>query len=86
MYFPWPDARACRGRLVRCPIASLATMRLIILSRPPSVVSSDAGWRWVFWVEMIFAGFCTIVSFAFMPETYGPCILQWKARIYIRYV
>ncbi|KAI0281088.1 MFS polyamine transporter [Russula brevipes] len=43
------------------------------------VVSSDAGWRWVFWVEMIFAGFCTIVSFAFMPETYGPCLLQWKA-------
>jgi len=26
-----------------------------------SIVSSDADWRWVFWVEMIFAAVCTIV-------------------------
>ncbi|KAI0002446.1 MFS polyamine transporter [Russula compacta] len=43
------------------------------------IVSSGAGWRWVFWVEMIFAGVCTILSF-FMPETYGPYILRQKAR------
>ncbi len=47
----------------------------------PSIVSGDADWRWVFWVEMIFAAVCTIVSF-FMPETYGPYILRQKARIY----
>ncbi|KAI0300489.1 MFS polyamine transporter [Multifurca ochricompacta] len=44
------------------------------------IVSSDAGWRWVFWVEMIFAGVCTIVSFFLMPETYGSYILQQKAK------
>ncbi|KAI0254465.1 MFS polyamine transporter [Lactifluus subvellereus] len=46
------------------------------------IVSSEAGWRWVFWVEMIIAGFCTVVSFIFMPETYGPYILRQKARIH----
>ncbi|KAI0275253.1 MFS general substrate transporter [Gloeopeniophorella convolvens] len=44
------------------------------------VVSSSAGWRWVFWVEMIFAGVITIVSFLFMPETYGPFILRQRAK------
>jgi len=48
----------------------------------PSIVTSNAGWRWVFWVEMIFAAVCTVVSFLFMPETYGPYILRQKARIY----
>ncbi|KAI9511524.1 MFS polyamine transporter [Russula earlei] len=46
------------------------------------IVSSRASWRWVFWVEMIFAGVCTIISFLFMPETYGPYILRRKARIF----
>ncbi|KAI9449395.1 hypothetical protein F5148DRAFT_664142 [Russula earlei] len=29
---------------------------------------------------MIFAGVCTIISFLFMPETYGPYILRRKAE------
>lgn len=57
----------------------VVTMRLSDWS-VPSIVSSDAGWRWVFWVEMIFAGVCTVVSFFFMPETYGPYILRQKVR------
>ncbi|KAH9965340.1 MFS polyamine transporter [Russula dissimulans] len=44
------------------------------------IVSSDIGWRWVYWVEMIFAGVCTITSFLFIPETYGPYILRKKAE------
>ena len=29
---------------------------------------------------MIFAGFCTLLAFAFLPETYAPVLLQWKAQ------
>jgi len=41
---------------------------------------SFLGWRWVFWIMMIFAGFCTFIAVIFVPETYAPVILQKKAR------
>ncbi|KAH9941406.1 major facilitator superfamily domain-containing protein [Amylocystis lapponica] len=44
------------------------------------VTTSNLGWRWVFWVMMIFAGACTAAAFVFLPETYAPVLLQWKAR------
>ncbi|EMD32362.1 hypothetical protein CERSUDRAFT_108809 [Gelatoporia subvermispora B] len=44
------------------------------------VVESSLGWRWVFWLMMIFAGSCTIVAILFVPETYAPVILQRKAQ------
>ncbi|KAF1811725.1 MFS general substrate transporter [Eremomyces bilateralis CBS 781.70] len=37
------------------------------------------GWRWAFWVALILAGVTTFVL-AFIPETYGPLILKWKAQ------
>ncbi|KAH9061862.1 MFS polyamine transporter [Lactarius vividus] len=44
------------------------------------VTVTHLGWRWVFWVMMIFAGFCTIFGFAFLPETYEPVLLAQKAK------
>ncbi|KAH9941408.1 MFS polyamine transporter [Amylocystis lapponica] len=44
------------------------------------VTTSYLGWRWVFWIMMIFAGTCTVIAFLALPETYAPVILQWKAR------
>ncbi|ETW75515.1 major facilitator superfamily [Heterobasidion irregulare TC 32-1] len=44
------------------------------------IVESYLGWRWVFWVMMMFAGACTILAILFMPETYAPVILLRKAR------
>jgi MFS family permease len=43
-----------------------------------SVATSDLGWRWVFWVMMIFAGACTVVGLVFLPETYAPTLLARK--------
>ncbi|KAM5345730.1 hypothetical protein ACJ41O_011591 [Fusarium nematophilum] len=37
------------------------------------------GWRWVFWIALIVAGF-TLVLIAFLPETYGPILLSRRAR------
>ena len=40
---------------------------------------SPIGWRWIFWIMMIFAGVCTVLAFLLLPETYAPILLQWKA-------
>ncbi|SNX84458.1 probable mfs-multidrug-resistance transporter [Melanopsichium pennsylvanicum] len=44
------------------------------------VTQSYLGWRWVFWVMMIFAGLCWIFIVLFMPETFAPVLLMRKAK------
>lgn len=44
------------------------------------VSESYLGWRWVFWLMMIFAGACTTVGVIFLPETYAPILLAKKAK------
>lgn len=36
------------------------------------------GWRWVFWIGLIFAG-ATLPILIFLPETYGPVLLAKRA-------
>lgn len=38
------------------------------------------GWRWAFWLSAITGGLCEICFLAFFRETYGPRILQARAR------
>ena len=45
-----------------------------------SIATSSLGWRWVFWVMMIFAGSCTLLGFLFLPETFAPVLLARKAK------
>ncbi|TFK47416.1 MFS polyamine transporter [Heliocybe sulcata] len=44
------------------------------------VSESYLGWRWVFWLMMIFAGACCVVGIIFLPETYAPVLLAQKAK------
>ncbi|KAF8649063.1 hypothetical protein AX16_006036 [Volvariella volvacea WC 439] len=44
------------------------------------IVQSDVSWRWVFWVMMMFAGACTILTIVCLPETYAPILLAKKAK------
>ncbi|KAF3159386.1 hypothetical protein TWF788_003795 [Orbilia oligospora] len=37
-------------------------------------------WRWTEWITLIISGFAFLVAFAFLPETYLPIILDWKAK------
>ncbi|KAI0019767.1 major facilitator superfamily transporter [Xylariomycetidae sp. FL0641] len=39
---------------------------------------STIGWRWTFWVGLIFAG-ATFIPILFLPETYGPILLTKRA-------
>ncbi|KIY69283.1 MFS general substrate transporter [Cylindrobasidium torrendii FP15055 ss-10] len=42
------------------------------------IATSDVTWRWIYWVMMIFGGFCTVVAFFLLPETFAPVILERK--------
>ncbi|KAK6066622.1 Polyamine transporter 3 [Seiridium cupressi] len=42
--------------------------------------STSIGWRWTFWVALIYAGFSLIVVIWIVPETYGPKLLTSRAR------
>ncbi|OTA99700.1 hypothetical protein M426DRAFT_16165 [Hypoxylon sp. CI-4A] len=42
-------------------------------------LAAKMGWRWVFWLVTIVAGFVAIMMLLFTKETYGPVILQRRA-------
>ncbi|KAL1870023.1 hypothetical protein Plec18167_007541 [Paecilomyces lecythidis] len=41
--------------------------------------SSLVNWRWSEWTTVILAGLITVAIFLFVPETYAPVLLKWKA-------
>lgn len=43
-------------------------------------ISENVGWRWVQGVCTIFIGVVGILGIVFIPETYGPALLQQRAR------
>ena len=43
-------------------------------------ISENVGWRWVQGVCVIFIGIIGILGVIFIPETYGPVLLQKRAR------
>ena len=42
-------------------------------------------WRWVDWVTLIWTGLIFLTCVLFMPETYGPTLLKWKA-LHLRHI
>lgn len=68
------------------PLASIFTFWGALLAIVPGsfITENDhkfhaASWRWVDWATIIFAGLDLTLVILFMPETYSPKILQWKA-------
>jgi multidrug resistance protein len=43
-------------------------------------LSQAAGWRWLYWIQLIFAGTCWIFITLTVPETYTPIILSRRAK------
>ena len=41
--------------------------------------ASHLGWRWTFWIALIFAGL-TLPASLFLPESYAPVLLHKKAK------
>lgn len=44
------------------------------------LTDSYLGFRWIFWIQMIFAALCLALVAAFLPETYAPVLLAKRAR------
>jgi MFS family permease len=42
-------------------------------------VGENIGWRWIFWVQLIFAGVMAVLKCT-IPETYAPVILKRRAQ------
>ncbi|KAI8960017.1 MFS general substrate transporter [Daldinia sp. FL1419] len=45
-----------------------------------TVSNPNLSWRWTEWVTLIISSLAFIVSFFFLPETYLPILLDWKAE------
>ncbi|KAJ5752644.1 major facilitator superfamily domain-containing protein [Penicillium odoratum] len=41
---------------------------------------SSLSWRWAEWLTLIMAGLVMMTVLSWMPETYSPLLLTWKAR------
>lgn len=37
-------------------------------------------WRWAYWIGLILSGFAFLVALLFLPETFSPVLLKWKAQ------
>ncbi|KAL6917123.1 hypothetical protein ACHAPO_006064 [Fusarium lateritium] len=46
--------------------------------------SNAVSWRWTEWTMLIASGLVLVLVLLLMPETYGPLLLQWKAKHYRR--
>nr|KAK5438411.1 hypothetical protein LTR18_008933 [Exophiala xenobiotica] len=42
-------------------------------------IGQSISWRWCEWITLIWAGLILILLFFFLPETYAPILLKWKA-------
>lgn len=42
-------------------------------------IAENVSWRWCEWVTLIWSGAILIALFFFLPETYAPILLSWKA-------
>ncbi|GAA5918219.1 hypothetical protein JCM6882_003014 [Rhodosporidiobolus microsporus] len=64
----------------------MATFSAILFASPclgPLVggyITITVGFRWMWWVLLIFNGICVVVSGALMRETYSPTLLRWRAN------
>ncbi|KAJ5234288.1 uncharacterized protein N7469_003456 [Penicillium citrinum] len=43
-------------------------------------LAAAVGWRWVFWLLLIFNGTMGVICVLTCSETYAPVLLEWKAR------
>lgn len=44
------------------------------------IAESKLGWRWCEWIVLIWSGTVLAAAVFFLPETYAPVLLKWKAQ------
>src|SRR5271170_7189585 len=43
-------------------------------------LSDAAGWRWLYWIQLIVSGVCWLMMAFTVPETYAPVLLSRRAK------
>ncbi|KAJ5172105.1 hypothetical protein N7492_004698 [Penicillium capsulatum] len=70
-------------RVYAFPFYSIITfLGATVAPTPGSIVTwvQAVSWRWVDWMTIIFAGVLLALVVLFLPETYSPVLLYWKAE------
>jgi DHA1 family multidrug resistance protein-like MFS transporter len=44
------------------------------------ITNPNLGWRWCHWITLIISSVAFVIAFLFLPETYLPVLLEWKAK------
>ncbi|KAJ5092659.1 hypothetical protein NUU61_007529 [Penicillium alfredii] len=62
--------------------STLAFMGPLVAPTPGSFINQQPviNWRWVDWITIILAGLVLGLVVLFLPETYSPLLLRWKAK------
>lgn len=47
-------------------------------------MDSRLGWRWAGWVTLIISSAAFLIALLFLPETYPPILLDWKAKVLVQ--
>lgn len=75
-----------QARLQSFPVSSRSLSNLFIAPVIAPIASGwinenpRLGWRWCEWITLIISAFGFLVAFLFLPETYLPVLLDWKAK------
>ncbi|KAL3601499.1 hypothetical protein FPOAC2_05761 [Fusarium poae] len=65
------------------PIVAWANIAAPVIAPTASgwiVQNEHLGWRWTNWVTLIMSGASFLIALLFLPETYFPLLLAWKAK------
>lgn len=69
-------------RTVFWPVIALTSFWGTVLSPIVGAWISDLGvwWRWTEWIAVILSGSTLILTLLFLPETFAPVLLSWRAK------
>ncbi|KAK3949592.1 major facilitator superfamily domain-containing protein [Pseudoneurospora amorphoporcata] len=70
------------GRTFAFPVIAWANVAAPVIAPIAGgwIIDNDKlGWHWTEWVTLIISGTAFLISFLFLPETYLPKLLDWKA-------
>jgi multidrug resistance protein len=72
------DNPVARGRAIAFFMAAITTAPCVAPAISGSL-SETTSWRWTFWTALVIAG-ASWIALVFLPETFGPVILQSRAK------
>lgn len=69
-------------RTLAWPVIALASFFGTAFAPVPGawIYQNDINWRWAEWIPVILSGSTLILTLLFLPETFSPILLSWRAK------